>query len=52
MRSSNWVTLFFIPILPFYFGKGLKCNICGASGDLDATALQKLKQGESIAIGG
>lgn len=52
VKSSNWVTLFFVPVIPFYFGKKLQCNICGASADLDAGGLERLKKGEPIAIGG
>lgn len=52
VKSSNWVTLFFIPLIPFSFKKRLKCNICGASADLDSQGLERLKKGEPIAIGG
>lgn len=52
VKSSNWVTLFFIPVVPFYFGKRIKCNICGASGDIDSEAERRLASGQPIAIGG
>lgn len=51
VRSSNWVTLFFIPVLPFYFGKKLRCNICGASGNLDTEAQRRLASGQPVSIG-
>ncbi|CCE72695.1 Piso0_000286 [Millerozyma farinosa CBS 7064] len=51
VRTINCVTLFFIPVLPFYFSKRLKCSICGASGDLDSTAIDRMKQGQPVAIG-
>lgn len=50
-RTINAITLFFIPVLPFYFSKRLKCSICNASGDLPPQALERLKQGEPVAIG-
>ncbi|CCG22638.1 hypothetical protein CORT_0B09340 [Candida orthopsilosis Co 90-125] len=52
IRTINTVTLFFIPVLPFYFSKRLKCNICGNTGDLDSTAIDHLKKGQPVAIGG
>lgn len=51
VKSSNWVTLFFIPVVPFYFGKKIVCNICGASGDLDSEGERRLASGQPIAIG-
>lgn len=50
VRVINTVTLFFIPVLPFYFGKKLKCNICGATGNLDGHTIDLLKKGQPVAI--
>ncbi|KAF5210063.1 hypothetical protein E0198_002922 [Clavispora lusitaniae] len=52
VRTISCVTLFFIPVLPYYFSKRLKCGICNASGDLDSEGLSRLRQGQPIAIGG
>lgn len=51
VRTINCVTLFFIPVLPFYYQKRLKCNICGTTGGLDATAMDRMKLGQPVAIG-
>ncbi|RLV93147.1 hypothetical protein JA1_002663 [Spathaspora sp. JA1] len=51
MRTINCITLFFIPVLPFYFHKRLRCNICGTTGTLSPDAIERLKQGQPIAIG-
>ncbi|CAK7909301.1 hypothetical protein CAAN1_25S01486 [[Candida] anglica] len=50
IRTINCVSLFFIPILPFYFSKRLKCSICGASADIDSGAISRLKNGQPVAI--
>ncbi|CAG86854.1 DEHA2D05632p [Debaryomyces hansenii CBS767] len=51
IRTINCVTLFFIPVLPFYYSKRLKCTICSASGDLDKATMAKMKEGQPVAIG-
>ncbi|ODV69903.1 hypothetical protein HYPBUDRAFT_175380 [Hyphopichia burtonii NRRL Y-1933] len=51
IRTINCITLFFIPVLPFYFSKRLKCSICNASGDLNKEALSRLNEGQPVAIG-
>ncbi|EGV63604.1 hypothetical protein CANTEDRAFT_114571 [Yamadazyma tenuis ATCC 10573] len=51
IRSINTVTLFFIPVLPFYFSKRLKCSICGASGDINDEIINRLRSGQPVAIG-
>ncbi|ABN66595.1 cytochrome c heme-binding site [Scheffersomyces stipitis CBS 6054] len=51
IRTTNVVTLFFIPVLPFYRSKRLKCNICGASGDINNEVINRLKSGQPVAIG-
>ncbi|ODV79103.1 uncharacterized protein CANTADRAFT_50950 [Suhomyces tanzawaensis NRRL Y-17324] len=50
-RTINCVTLFFIPVLPFYFSKRIKCLICGTSGDIDHNVLERMKAGQPVAIG-
>ncbi|KAG7664633.1 uncharacterized protein J8A68_001858 [[Candida] subhashii] len=51
IRTINCVTLFFIPVLPFYFTKRLKCSICGTNGQIDDTAIDRLRQGQPVMIG-
>lgn len=51
IRTINCVTLFFIPILPFYYTKRLKCLICGASGDINKDVIHRLENGQPVAIG-
>ncbi|KAI5955836.1 hypothetical protein KGF54_001338 [Candida jiufengensis] len=51
IRTINAITIFFIPLIPFYYSKRLKCDICGTSGDLDSQAIDRLKKGEPVAIG-
>jgi hypothetical protein len=51
VRTINAVTLFFIPVLPFYFSKRLKCSICGATGDINKDVINRMKNGQPAAIG-
>lgn len=51
IRTINTITLFFIPVLPFYYSKRLKCSICGASGDINGQVIDRLKNGQPVAIG-
>lgn len=52
IRSINTITLFFIPVLPFYWSKQLRCTICGATGPLDKQTIELLKKGQPVAIAG
>lgn len=51
LKSSNWVTLFFIPVIPFSFKKRLRCSICNASGDINDEVITRLRNGQPVAIG-
>jgi hypothetical protein len=51
VRTINTVTLFFIPVLPFYYSKRLKCSICGATGDINNDVINRMKNGQPAAIG-
>lgn len=50
IKSISTVTLFFIPVLPFYFEKVLKCSICGNEGKIDSGVKKALSDGQRVAI--
>jgi len=52
VKALSCVTLFFIPLLPFYYQKKLKCSICGNEGKFDDNVKNMMKQGQPVGISG